>query len=80
MWMHASIALAGDDYVGALDFAETALTIGCTPLDLALAHYAKILASVLLGRPDAFAMLQNWIDQCSTNSLTQKFLVQTMGP
>ena len=67
MSIHAFIALGSDDYVGALDFAETALTIACTPLDLALAHNAKILASVLLGRPDAFAMLQNWIDQCSTN-------------
>lgn len=67
MSIRAWIALTSDDYAGALNFAETGLTIACTPFDQATANNVKIIASVLLGRPDSFAMLQSWIDQCSAN-------------
>ena len=67
MSIRAWIALTSDDYLGALNFAETGLTTVLTPFDRATANNAKIISLVLLERPNALELLQSWIKECVTN-------------
>jgi hypothetical protein len=56
------IALASDDYTAALGFAETGMTIACTPFDRQGCDvYCSAL--VLLGRPEGYQKLRNYMDQ-----------------
>lgn len=66
MALQAWTALISDDYAGALNFAETSISIARTPYDREGAKNAKIAALVLLRRPEAFPMLRDWMDQCAT--------------
>jgi class 3 adenylate cyclase len=68
MTLKAWVALLSDDYVAALNFAETSISIASTPFDREGAKNAKIGAMVLLRRPAAFPMLRDWMDQCAANS------------
>jgi hypothetical protein len=65
--LQAWIALTSNDYLAALDFAETGGTIARTPFDRATSNNGKIAALVLLRRREAFPMLRDWMDQCATN-------------
>jgi class 3 adenylate cyclase len=67
MQLQAWIVLATDDYAGALNFAETGISIARTPFDRVRATNAKICALVLLRRPNSFSMLRDWMAQCATN-------------
>jgi class 3 adenylate cyclase len=67
MALQAWIAMLSDDYVAALSFAETSISIAHTPYDRALAMTCKLGAAVLLRRPDAFGMLRGWMKQCVDN-------------
>jgi hypothetical protein len=67
MNIHAWAALLGDDYLGALNFAETGTSIARTPYDLAGIKNVQIAALVLLRRPEAFVILRDWISQCIAN-------------
>ncbi|MGY3440926.1 ATP-binding protein [Bradyrhizobium sp. USDA 4473] len=65
--VEAWIALIGDDYAAALDYAEMSISMARAPFDTISSTNAKISALVLLRRPEAFAMLRAWIDECETN-------------
>ena len=67
MQLEAWIALVSDDYVAALNFADTGIGIARTPIDQANAMNAKYIALVLLRRPEALLMLRDWMNQCTAN-------------
>jgi class 3 adenylate cyclase len=67
MSLEASIALTSDNYDAALNFAETSLNFACTPMEREGAKLARITALVLLRRPEAFAMLRDYLDRCRVN-------------
>ena len=67
MSLRAWIAICSDDYLEALSFAETSISVSRTPFDKIVANTAKIVALVLLRRPEAYSMLTKWIDLCTTN-------------
>jgi hypothetical protein len=67
MVIQAWVALTSDDYVAALNFAETGISIARTPWDREGAKNARTFALVLLRRPGVFQMLRDWMDQCSVN-------------
>ena len=67
MQLEAWVALVSDDYEAALNFAETGIGIARTPLDRANAVNAKNAALVLLRRPQALPMLQDWMHHCEVN-------------
>jgi hypothetical protein len=67
MQLEAWVAQVSDDYMAALNFAETGIGIARTPIDRANAMNAKNAALVLLRRPEALAMLRDWMHQCEVN-------------
>jgi class 3 adenylate cyclase len=58
-WM----ALASDDYMAALGFAETGMTNARTPFDRQGCENAYCSALVLLRRPEGYQALRNYMDQ-----------------
>jgi class 3 adenylate cyclase len=62
--LHAWVALTSDDYATALNFAETSIGIACTPWDREGATLAKLIALVLLRRPEAFPVFRDFMDHC----------------
>ncbi len=62
--LEAWVALVSDDYVGALNFAETAMSVARTSIDRVNAMNAKCAALVLLRRSDALPMLRDFMHQC----------------
>jgi class 3 adenylate cyclase len=67
MHLHSWVALTSDDYTAALNFAETSISIARTALDRESAKNARIVALISLRRPEAFAMLREWMGKCATN-------------
>jgi class 3 adenylate cyclase len=62
--LQAWVALTSDDYASALDFADTSIGIACTPWDREGATLARLIALVLLRRPEAFPVFQDFMDHC----------------
>ena len=67
MALQTWIALGSDDYAAALNFADTSINVALTPLDRLVANNARIVALVLLRRPEAVRMLRDYMDQCTAN-------------
>jgi class 3 adenylate cyclase len=67
MQLQGWIALTSDDYEGAVNFAETAISVACAPYDRVSAKNIKTAALVLLRRPEAFQTLQDFMDHCEVN-------------
>jgi hypothetical protein len=67
MQLQAWKSLTSDDYVAALNFAETSMNIARTPWDRESARNAKIVSLVLLRRPEGIVMLRDFMDQCTAN-------------
>jgi hypothetical protein len=67
MQNQAWIALINNDYIAALNFAETAMDVAIAPYDVESARNVKIAALVLARRPEAFQMAQSFRDQCLAN-------------
>jgi len=68
MGLETWIALASDDYLVALNLAETSLNIARTPYDQQTAETGRIVALVLLRRPDALPLLRDWMNRCAANN------------
>ena len=71
MQLQAMIAMTSDDYNTAFNFAETSMSIARTPFDRANATNAKITASVLLRRPEAFETLRDFKEKCADDDWQQ---------
>jgi hypothetical protein len=67
MGLETWIALGSDDYQSALNLAETSLSIARTPYDQQTAETGRLIALVLLRRPDALPKLRDWMDRCAAN-------------
>jgi hypothetical protein len=65
--LHAWTALLSDDYVTALSLAEAATNAAITPYDFEGARNVKIAALVLLRRPEAFQIAQDFRNKCEAN-------------
>ena len=63
LFLRAWAALLSDDYASALDCAEASIGMACTPFDREGAVNAKVIALVLLRRPEAFRTLRDWMDR-----------------
>ena len=67
MMLQSWIAQLSGDYPAALDFAESAISAACTPLDRVNAMNSKIAALVLLRRPEGPPTLLDWLQKCEAN-------------
>jgi class 3 adenylate cyclase len=62
LFLRAWAELLSNDYASALDCAEASIGMACTPFDREGAVNAKVIALVLLRRPEAFRTLKDWMD------------------
>ena len=67
MALQAWIAFNALDFAAALNFAEASINVALTPLDRSSVNGARIAALVLLRRPEADAVLRDFMDQCTAN-------------
>ena len=67
MQLKAWVALMGDDYQAALNFAETAISVARTPFDRVSAENVKNAALVLLKRPEALSLVRVCMEQFAVN-------------
>ena len=65
--IQAWVALVSDDYISALQLAETTLNVVRVPFDRESVKNIKYSASVLTRHPEAYQVLHDWIHECVEN-------------